>query len=74
MSHIVAIGERERLRGFALTGVEVAAADDPATARAAWDSLTPEVALVILTRAAHAALSASELDPRGQRLWVVMPG
>jgi vacuolar-type H+-ATPase subunit F/Vma7 len=74
MSHIVAIGERERLRGFALAGVEVAAADDPAETRAAWDSLAPEVALVILTPAAHAALSGSELDRRGQRLWVVMPG
>jgi len=74
MSQIVAIGEQERLRGFALAGVEVAVADDPVGARAAWDSLSPEVALVIFTPAARAALSASDLDRPGQRLWVVMPG
>ncbi len=74
MTGIVAIGEQEQLRGFALAGVEVAVADDPAGARAAWAALPPEVALVILTPAAHAALAASELDRRGQRLWVVMPG
>ena len=74
MTGIVAIGDQERLRGFALAGVEVAVADDPAGARAAWAALPPEVALVILTPAAHAALAGSELDPRGQRLWVVMPG
>jgi len=73
MSHVVAIGEQERVRGFALAGVDVAVADDPASARAAWESLTPEVALVILTPVAHEALAASELDPRGQRLWVVSP-
>jgi len=74
MSHTAAIGEQERVRGFALAGVEVAIAEDPAEARTAWDALAPEVALVILTPAAHAALSASELDRRGQRLWLVMPG
>jgi vacuolar-type H+-ATPase subunit F/Vma7 len=74
MSHIVAIGEQQPLRGFALAGVEVVVADDPADTRAAWDALPAEVALVILTPAAHAAISASKLDSRGQRLWVVMPG
>jgi len=74
MSHIVAIGEQERLRGFTLAGVEVAVAEDPAGAWAAWEALPPDVALVILTPAAHAALGAAELDRRGQRLWVVMPG
>ncbi len=74
MTGIVAIGEQEQLRGFALAGVEVAVADDPAGARAAWAAVPPEVARVILTPAAHAALAASELDRRGQRLWVVMPG
>ena len=58
MSQIVAIGERERLRGFALAGVNVAAAEDPAGARAAWAALPADVALVILTPAAHAALAA----------------
>jgi vacuolar-type H+-ATPase subunit F/Vma7 len=74
MTGIVAIGEQERLRGFALAGVDVAVAEDPAGARAAWAALAPEVALVILTPAAHVALAAGELDPKGPRLWVVMPG
>jgi len=74
MSHVVAIGDEERLRGFKLAGVDVVVAEDQAGARAAWEALAPDVALVILTPAVHAALTASELDPRGQRLWVVMPG
>jgi len=74
MTGIVAIGEQERLRGFTLAGVDVVAAEDPAGARAAWQALPPDAGLVILTPAAHAALGASELDARGKRLWVVMPG
>jgi vacuolar-type H+-ATPase subunit F/Vma7 len=73
MSHIVAIGEQERLRGFALAGVDVAAAEDFPRVRAAWEALAPEAALVILTPAAHAALEAGTLEPRGERLWVVLP-
>lgn len=73
MSQIVAIGERERLRGFALAGVDVVVADDPAGAHAVWAALPTDVALVILTPAAHAALAADHLDPRGRRLWVVLP-
>ena len=73
MSQIVAIGESERLRGFALAGVDVVVADDPAGARAAWAALPADVALVILTPAAHRGLGVDELDPRGQRLWVVLP-
>jgi len=73
MSEIAAIGEGERLRGFALAGVDVAVAADPAGVRAAWGALSADVALVILTRAAHAALAADELSSPGQRLWVVLP-
>lgn len=74
MSHVVAIGESERVRGFALAGVEVTVAEDAAGARAAWDALAADVGLVILTSAAHAALGPDELGRRGQRLWAVMPG
>jgi vacuolar-type H+-ATPase subunit F/Vma7 len=73
MSEIVAIGERARVRGFGLAGVDVLAADDPDAARAAWRGLPRDVALVILTSAAHAALPAAELDADRRRLWVVMP-
>ncbi len=73
MSQIVAIGEGERLRGFALAGVSVVLAADPADARAAWAALSADVALVILTPAAHAALGADELAEHAQRLWAVLP-
>lgn len=73
MSQIVAIGESERLRGFALVGVDLAVAEDAAGARAAWHALAGDVGLVILTAAAHTALGPDELDRRRQRLWVVIP-
>jgi vacuolar-type H+-ATPase subunit F/Vma7 len=73
IGEIVAIGQAERLRGFALAGVDVADASDPAGARAAWAALSADVALVILTPAAHAALAADELGQDGRRLWVVLP-
>ena len=73
MSQIVAIGEGERLRGFELAGVDVIAADDSASARAAWGALTADVVLVILTSAARAALEAEQLDQLGRRLWVELP-
>jgi vacuolar-type H+-ATPase subunit F/Vma7 len=73
VTRVVAIGETERLRGFAFAGVDLIAAEDPAAARAAWQGLRPDVALVILTAGARAALGSDDLDPAGQRLWVVMP-
>ena len=73
MSRIVAIGERERVRGFALAGVHVAAADDAPAARAAWRELPADVGLVILTPEAHAALAVERLQQPNQRLWVGMP-
>lgn len=72
MSGIVAIGESERVRGFALAGVQLATAEDPESARAAWRALPADVGLVILTSAAHGAL-AEELSAQERRLWVVMP-
>ena len=43
------IGEALRVRGFALAGALVFAAEDAAGARAAWRSLPPDVAVVVLT-------------------------
>jgi vacuolar-type H+-ATPase subunit F/Vma7 len=71
MSQIVAIGGEGGLRGFAFAGVQVVSADDPEAARTAWRALSEDVGLVILTRAAYAAIPAEELD---RRLWVVTPG
>jgi vacuolar-type H+-ATPase subunit F/Vma7 len=73
MSTIAAIGERERVRGFALAGVHVVAAEDPELARAAWRGLPDDVGLVILTPTAHAALARETGVSRDDRLWVVMP-
>jgi vacuolar-type H+-ATPase subunit F/Vma7 len=73
MSTIVAIGERERVSGFALAGVRVAAADDPDAVRAAWQALSADAGLVILTPAAHRALAAERFGDHDARLWVVMP-
>ncbi|WP_062346085.1 V-type ATP synthase subunit F [Herbidospora yilanensis] len=68
MARIAVIGERARVRGFALAGAVVSPAEDPDAARAAWDGLAADVAVVILTPRAAAAL------PRdGGPLRVVMP-
>ncbi len=72
-STVAVIGERERVRAFALAGVQVAAAGDSEQARAAWHALPGEVAVVILTQAAYAALAAEVLPAQRERMWVVMP-
>ena len=74
MSAIAAIGEAQRVSGFALAGVQIAPADDPEAVRAAWQALSADAGLVILTRAAHRALAAEGFGDRDGRLWVVMPG
>jgi vacuolar-type H+-ATPase subunit F/Vma7 len=72
MSAVAAIGEYERIAGFAFAGVQVCAADDPDAARAAWAALPNEVALLILTPAAHDALREL-LDEHGRPLCAVLP-
>jgi vacuolar-type H+-ATPase subunit F/Vma7 len=68
--NVFAIGERERVRALALAGVRVVPADDAEAARTAWKELPEEFGLVILTTAAHEAITPSEQD---ERLWVVIP-
>ncbi|WP_432826552.1 V-type ATP synthase subunit F [Dactylosporangium sp. CA-092794] len=53
---VVAIGDPARLRGYALAGVTVVPATSPAGARAAWRALGADVAVVVLTRPAAAAI------------------
>lgn len=72
MSEVVAIGEEALLDGYALAFVEVIAAGDPSAVREAWESLEPEVELVILTPAAHEAL-APQLRGEPRVMWVVVP-
>lgn len=74
-TRIAAVGERERVGGFVLAGVLVVAATDATSVRAAWQALPAEVAIVILTPAAHAALASKGTLARDDlRLWTVMPG
>jgi vacuolar-type H+-ATPase subunit F/Vma7 len=68
---IVAIGEEERLAGYALTGVTVLPAADAESARAAWTELPSGTALVLLTPSAATALAGRARER--QLLWAVLP-
>lgn len=72
MSRIVALGEQERLEGFALAGVAVVPAEDASEARAGWSGLDADVAVVILTPASVRALS-DLLDLRPDVIWTTLP-
>jgi vacuolar-type H+-ATPase subunit F/Vma7 len=72
MARVAVIGELTRVQGFALAGAVVVAAEGPEAVRAAWSSLDEEVAVVVLTSAAAAALGEG-LEPRHWPLTVVMP-
>ncbi len=60
MGTVVAIGEEALVRGFSLAGAVVLAAEDPDAVRAAWHGLAAEVAVVVLTPAALAALADAD--------------
>lgn len=72
MSRAAAIGEDVRLAGYALAGVEVLAAEDAAEVLAAWERLPGDVACLILTASARAALGA-RLAARPRMVWAVVP-
>ncbi|MFF7408986.1 MULTISPECIES: V-type ATP synthase subunit F [Streptomyces] len=72
MGTVVALGERARTSGFALAGVLVRPAEEPDGVRAAWEELPGDIALVILTQAAAAALGPDVLTAP-MPLTVVMP-
>ena len=55
---VAVIGEHARVRGYALAGATVLAADDADAARRAWASLDEHTALVVLTSGAAAHLDA----------------
>jgi vacuolar-type H+-ATPase subunit F/Vma7 len=71
VSRVAAVGAWAALAGYALAGVEVVEADDPAAVRRAWAELPADVGLVLLTQAARTALP-ERLEPR-DRLWAVIP-
>ncbi|HXZ62860.1 MAG TPA: V-type ATP synthase subunit F [Acidimicrobiales bacterium] len=70
MGLLVVLGEAARVSGFSLGGATVASADSPEAVRQAWEHLPDDVALVILTEQAAAAL---DVDSRAKVLRVVMP-
>jgi len=72
MSRVAAIGDEQRVRGFALAGVTVMTAADETAARAAWETLDADVGLVILTPSAAQGLRG-ELASAPRRLWVELP-
>jgi vacuolar-type H+-ATPase subunit F/Vma7 len=60
MGSVAVIGDEPLVRGFALAGALVLAAGDPDEVLGAWQALPDDVALVILTEAAAAALDPQE--------------
>lgn len=72
MSRVAAIGEETRVVGYATAGVLTLAAAGPDEARRAWDDLPGDVACVLLTPAARAALGA-RLGERPDLVWTVLP-
>jgi vacuolar-type H+-ATPase subunit F/Vma7 len=72
MSTVVALGDDDRLQGFALAGATVVTATTDSDLRAAWDALDAEVGLVIMsTRVAE--VLAPVLDERTDLLTAVLP-
>ncbi|MGA2393500.1 MAG: hypothetical protein ABSH03_09145 [Candidatus Lustribacter sp.] len=73
MSRIVVLGEGTRVAPFALAGAGVVAAEDAPSVCAAWRALAADVAIVVLTPAAAAAVAAAGLTPRAGALAVTLP-
>jgi hypothetical protein len=65
------VGARLWVLGFARAGAVVLPAEDAPGTRAAWRGLSADVAVVVLTPAAAAALA--DVLPDRRRLTVVMP-
>ena len=73
MGRVAAIGAPgRRLGGFALAGALVLPAEDDDAVRGAWAALPADVAVVVLTAAAAAALGRPP-RPADAPLTVVMP-
>jgi vacuolar-type H+-ATPase subunit F/Vma7 len=68
---VVAIGDPDLLRGYALAGVAILpAAGEPAVA-AAWENVDSDVGLVLLTPAAREVLEG-RLGDR-EAMWIELP-
>jgi vacuolar-type H+-ATPase subunit F/Vma7 len=73
MARAAVIGQALRIEGFALAGALLCPAGDEDEARAAWRSLPPDVAVVVLTESAAGWLTG-QLGQRPDVLPVVMRG
>jgi vacuolar-type H+-ATPase subunit F/Vma7 len=69
---IIVVGEPGRVAGFALAGARTVVAEDEPDLVAAWDALDGDVAMVLLTPAAAAALEG-RLAERPDLLVAVLP-
>jgi vacuolar-type H+-ATPase subunit F/Vma7 len=69
---VVVIGERAEVEGYALAGAAVRVAEEPAGVRAAVRDLPADATLVILTRAAAAALGVLPPQTTARQI-VVLP-
>ena len=67
----MAIGEATALAGYALAGAELLEARDRAAVVAAWEGLSGDVGLVVLSAQARGCLP-EQLDAGG-RLWLSLP-
>jgi vacuolar-type H+-ATPase subunit F/Vma7 len=73
VSRIAVLGEAIRTEPFALAGAFVIAADTPEAVRAAWRSLPDDVAVVVVTPQATAALGAVDVSSHDGVLVVTLP-
>jgi vacuolar-type H+-ATPase subunit F/Vma7 len=69
---IAVVGEQAAVEGYGLAGAVVTVAEDPAAVREAVRGLPAQVALVILTRAAAAALVPDPVSNMDRQV-VVLP-
>ncbi len=70
---IVALGEAVRVAGFALAGATVFVAESPDAVCRMWAALPEDVAVVILTSDAAAALPSGAAPPEGVLMTVMPP-
>jgi vacuolar-type H+-ATPase subunit F/Vma7 len=73
VARVAVLGEPLQVQGFILAGAVVLAADDPAAVRSAWASLGDDVAVVVLTPRAAAALEPELAAGGAAPLTVVLP-
>jgi vacuolar-type H+-ATPase subunit F/Vma7 len=66
------IGDAAQVNGFALAGARVLPAENPDEVVRAWESLSDDTVVVLLTNEAAAALGETRAQP-AQWLSVVMP-